>query len=183
MSSCISTPTSLDAGNRSQSTPANGTSLVVDRGLGNWDDELAAEGPHVRHLLNDLVLQIPGKDEEVVRLRLAHHAGVEDREMRPRKEEPLLVRAAVDHVVEEITLDGDQGKVEGMLVIDGGDLAALDQPQQMRELHRHHSARFEEELEPFDEAGEVRHVSEHVVAHDQRAPLSFPAEPASGLEA
>src|SRR6266480_8106600 len=103
MSSCISTPTSLDAGNLSQSTPANGTSLVVDRDLGNWDDELAAEGPHVRHLLNDLVLQIPGKDEEVVRLCLAHHAGVDDWEMRPRKEEALLVRAAVDHVVEEVT--------------------------------------------------------------------------------
>src|SRR5436190_160949 len=103
MSSCISTPTSLDAGSRSQSTPANGASLVVDRGLGDGDDELASEGPDVTHLLHDLVLQIPGKDEEVVRLRFVHRAGVDDREMRPRKEESLLVRTAVYDVVEEVT--------------------------------------------------------------------------------
>src|SRR6266513_1269157 len=103
MSSCISTPTSLDAGSRSQSTPANGASLVVDRGLGDGDDEVASEGPDVAHLLHDLVLQIPGKDEEVVRLRLAHRAGLDDGEMRPRKEETLLVRAAVDYIIEEVT--------------------------------------------------------------------------------
>ena len=43
----------------------------------------------------------------------------------------------------------------------------LDQPHQVRELHRDHAARLQQHLHAADEVVEVRHVREHVVAEQQ----------------
>src|SRR5262245_6850594 len=58
-----------------------------------------------RQLTGDLVDQIPRQNEDVVRLRFQDLLRREDRDVRPRREQPVLVRVAVDRVIEEIAPD------------------------------------------------------------------------------
>ena len=44
------------------------------------DDELATPFTHVGELLHDLVLEVPGEDEDVIRLRLPNALRREDRD-------------------------------------------------------------------------------------------------------
>src|SRR5882724_6472708 len=64
--------------------------------LGHRNDVFAAPCAHMLHLLHDLQLEIPGQDEEIVRLRLIHRGGRQDRYMRARRELTVLVDVAVD---------------------------------------------------------------------------------------
>ena len=53
------------------------------------------------------------------------------------------------------------------MLVDGVELRLLDQPEEMRELHRDHAARREQDPHAFDEVVQRGHVREHVVAYDQ----------------
>src|SRR5262245_8062205 len=58
-------------------------------------DELSAPFPDAGHLRHDLVLEVPGQDQEIVGPRLADLVGVQDGDVRAREQLPLLVRVAV----------------------------------------------------------------------------------------
>ena len=79
--------------------------LLMFRDLRDRHHELPPQSGCRRHLLHDLVLQVPGQDEDVVRPGLRDPVGGEDRDVRARQELPLLVRVAVDRVVEEVRPD------------------------------------------------------------------------------
>ena len=66
------------------------------------DDEPRSPFTRVGQLLDDLVLEIPRKDQDVVGAILLEHLGVLDRDVRPRQELALLVRVAIDRVLKEI---------------------------------------------------------------------------------
>ena len=67
----------------------------------------------------------------------------------------------------EDALDRDQRQVAEVLVVDGVELHALDQAQQVRELHRDRAARGEQVFHAADEVVDVGHVGQHVVAQQQ----------------
>src|SRR6516225_9043338 len=100
---------------RVPSPPQNRTTFIDDHppsstswdDLGRWDrdDELPAPLADVRHLGDDLVLHVPRKDEDVVGTAPVDLSGLEDRDVRTRKEQALLVRVAVDGEVEEVRAD------------------------------------------------------------------------------
>src|SRR5882724_887061 len=106
--------------------------------LGDGYDELAAPLPDVRHLFHDLVPEIPGQDQDVVRLGLADPVGVEDRHVGARQELALLVRAAIHRVVEEVRPDAavvQQGVALAGCAVAGDGLAlALGSDQEIEEL-------------------------------------------------
>src|SRR5262245_44093884 len=56
----------------------------------------------MRELRHDLVLEVPGQDEDVVRTVLLERLGMPDRDVGSRQVLTLLIRIAVDRVVEEI---------------------------------------------------------------------------------
>src|SRR5919198_2003709 len=78
---------------------------VKDTNFGDRHDELAAPLADVRHLLDDLVRQVPRQDQHVVRASLADALWMVDRHARPRKELALLVRASVHGEVDEVCSD------------------------------------------------------------------------------
>src|SRR6266850_7300308 len=106
--------------------------------LGDGYDELAAPFADVRHLLHDLVPEIPGQDQDVVRLGLADPVWVEDRHVGARQELALLVRAAIHRVVEEVRPDAavvQQGVALAGCAVAGNGLAlALGGDQEIEEL-------------------------------------------------
>src|SRR5437870_7381485 len=64
-----------------------------------------------------------------------------------------------------------QRKIRVVLMIDGVELVALDQPQQVWYLETKRAARRKEVAQPLDKVVEVWYLCEHVVAYDQvRAP-------------
>src|ERR1044071_8917493 len=69
------------------------------------DDEFAAPFANFVHLIDDLLFEIPGQDEDVIGFRFKDFSGSEDRNMSAREELALLVRVAIDGVVEEIGAD------------------------------------------------------------------------------
>src|SRR5690606_7703672 len=64
-------------------------------------------------------------------------------------------------------LDGKEGKVAEVLVIDRIELIEPHQLIQMRELHRNHAVRREQDTQPLDEVVQIGHVREHIVAYHQ----------------
>src|SRR5262249_43335995 len=81
------------------------TRLSSHADLRNGDHETAPPGAHHRHLLDDLRLEVPGKYEHIVGLRPLDLLGRSDRDVRSGEIPALLVRAAIDGVVEEIGSD------------------------------------------------------------------------------
>ena len=64
--------------------------------------------PHSRmkaQLLHDLILQIPRKDDHVIRFRLPDPIRVIDRDMTTRQEPPLLVRTAIHGEFDQVFAD------------------------------------------------------------------------------
>src|SRR5258706_3349547 len=81
------------------------SSLRIDRHLRNRYDKLSTPFPYSGHLRHDLVLEIPRQDEQIVRLGFPDLVGVQDGNVCPRQELALLVRIAIDGVVDEIRAD------------------------------------------------------------------------------
>ena len=86
--------------------------------------------PHSRacgELLHDLLLEVPGQDQDVVGAVLLERLGVLDRDVRAREELALLVRVAVDRVLEEV--GADAAEVQERVALPGravaGDALAL----------------------------------------------------------
>ena len=78
---------------------------LQDLRLRNRYDELPAPFPDVRELCGDLPLQVPRQDQDVVRPGLRDALRGIDRDVGAGQEPPVLVRIAVDGVVEEIGPD------------------------------------------------------------------------------
>src|SRR5581483_4472042 len=70
--------------------------------LGDRYDELAAPVTDMGHLRHDLLLDVPGQDEDEIRSGAIDFLGRQYRYMRAGKEEPLLVGVPVDGEVEEV---------------------------------------------------------------------------------
>jgi hypothetical protein len=58
------------------------------------------------HLVDDLVLQVPGKDQDVVGLSLVDRLDRMDRNVHARREAAVLIGVSVDREVEEVGADG-----------------------------------------------------------------------------
>src|SRR4051812_16201430 len=91
---------------RIPSPPQNRTTFIAsppsaDRHLGNGDDELDPPFASETELTDDLVLQVPGQDQDDIRLGLEDLVRWEDRDVRTREESSVLVRVPVDREVEE----------------------------------------------------------------------------------
>src|SRR5690606_26235869 len=72
----------------------------------NGDDELRAPADDVVHLADNLVLEVPWQDEDVVRLCLVDRIDRLDRDMHAWCEAAVFVGIAIDREVEEIGADG-----------------------------------------------------------------------------
>ena len=68
-----------------------------------------------------------------------------------------------------------------MLVVDRVILPPLDQPQQVRELQRHHAFVFDQRSQAGREAPDVRHVGEDIVRGHQVSPAVLPGDLKAGL--
>src|ERR1700722_9321606 len=105
---------------QNRTTFTNHTSLDnVERG--NRVNELPAPGPYVLQLLADLVPQVPRQDEDVVRPRLGQAFRRVDGNVRAGQELPLLDRAPVDRVREQV--GPDAAVVEQGVPLAGGAVA------------------------------------------------------------
>ena len=80
----------------------------------------------------------------------------------------------------ENLLDGRERQVAEVLVVDGVELIALDQPLQVRELHRDDTLRGQQGAQALHEVVDVRHVGQHVVAGDQVGLAVFGGNGAAG---
>src|SRR5689334_13440091 len=67
-------------------------------GLRNWNNETASPPADIGHLLNNFILQVPGKDQNIVRFGLANLVRMANRDVRPRQKHVLFVRADVHSV-------------------------------------------------------------------------------------
>ena len=63
--------------------------------------------------------------------------------------------------------DGGEREVREVLVVDGVELVLGDQAQEVRELQRRHTVRFQDRRNAFDEIVQCGHVSQHVIGDDQ----------------
>src|SRR5215467_12852990 len=61
--------------------------------------------PDKLQLLHDLVFQVPGEDDYIVRLRLSNPVGMMDWNMTARQEASLLIRASVHGVFDQVLAD------------------------------------------------------------------------------
>src|SRR6266513_722404 len=68
----------------------------------NRDDEPPSPLVHVRELLSDLVLEIPGQNEDVVRPRFPDRVRVLDGNLRTWKKLALLVRTPINRELDEV---------------------------------------------------------------------------------
>ena len=78
---------------------------IDDRELGDRDDELAAPSADVAHLLDDLVLEVPRQDQDVVGLERVDRVDRMDRDVHAGREPAVLVRVAIDRELEEVGAD------------------------------------------------------------------------------
>ena len=105
------------------------------RGSGNRDDEAAAAGAVLGLLRQDLVGEVPGQQQHVVGLVLEQPLGRQDRQPAARHVAALLVRIAVDHVLEGLAAEAavaEQRRALGGGAV-GGDPPALGlEPAQQR---------------------------------------------------
>src|ERR1700704_4981593 len=72
------------------------------RCFGNRNDEFASPLADMSHLLHDLVLQVPGQGQQVVRSSLADLVGGIDRNVSPRSKLPMLVGIPIHRIVKKI---------------------------------------------------------------------------------
>ena len=101
----------------------DGTSARLDdvtSGIGTT--KLAAPLADVAHLLDDLVLQVPGQDQDVVGPGLVDRLDRLDRDVHARREAAVLVGVAVDREVEEV--GADAAVVEQRVALAGRAVAA-----------------------------------------------------------
>ena len=91
--------------------PQNSTTFMTRSGriddvdLGDGNDEAGPPFADVAHLVDDLVLQVPGQDEDVVGLGLVDGLDRLDRDVHAGREAAVLVGIAVDREVEEVGAD------------------------------------------------------------------------------
>ena len=83
-----------------RTAPLTATSGVRDR-----DDEATTAAAVLVLLLQDLVLEVPGQQQHVVRLLLEQGLGSRIGMVHPGHEAPLLVDVAVDDEVDELGVD------------------------------------------------------------------------------
>ena len=76
-----------------------------DAHLGNWDDESSTPVSDIRVLFDDFFLQVPGKNEEIVRLGFRNSRRSMDGNMGARGVLPLLVRTPIDGILEKVVSD------------------------------------------------------------------------------
>ena len=74
----------------------------VDRHLRNRNDEASTPFPDSRELIHYLGLEIPGKNQHVVRFGFPEFLRCQYWNVRPRKKLSMLVGASVNREVEEI---------------------------------------------------------------------------------
>src|SRR3954453_13114890 len=79
--------------------------LSDDGGRRDREDEPAATRRVRRLLAHDLVLEVPGQDQEVVRPGLLDNRGGLDRQANAGDPAALLEGVAIDHVVQEVRTD------------------------------------------------------------------------------
>src|SRR4029450_7592347 len=72
------------------------------RNRGNGHHQPAPPFADVGELRHDLVLQVPRQNENIVRTGLTNPFRWKDRNMRPREKLEVLVRVAIDGVVDEV---------------------------------------------------------------------------------
>src|SRR5690606_36277446 len=97
---------------------------IDDRELGDRQDELAAPGGDVAHLLDDLVLEIPRQDQDVVGLARVDRLDLVDRDVHARREASVLVRIAIDGEFHEVSADA--AIVQQRVALPGSAVAADD---------------------------------------------------------
>ena len=78
-------------------------SMTCTSGIGTMN--LAPQSADMAHLRDDLVLQVPGQDQDVVGLGLVDRLDRLDRNVHARREAAVLVGIAVDREVEEVGAD------------------------------------------------------------------------------
>ena len=78
-------------------------SMTVTSGMGTMN--LPPQSADMAHLRDDLVLQVPGQDQDVVGLGLVDRLDRQDRNVHARREAAVLVGVAVDGEVEEVGAD------------------------------------------------------------------------------
>src|ERR1051326_631750 len=76
-----------------------------DREFWNQHDETATPLPDRRHALHDLLLDIPGQDEEEVGFGLENMPRLADRNLHARQVAALLVRTDVDRIGQKLGAD------------------------------------------------------------------------------
>src|SRR3954447_24026247 len=75
---------------------------IEDLQLRNRDDKARAPGPCIRQLSRDLFPEVPREDEDEGRPGLVQPLRLEDRDVRAGQEASVLVRIAIDRVLEEV---------------------------------------------------------------------------------
>src|SRR5690242_14636448 len=76
-----------------------------DAHLGNWDDESSTPVSDIRVLFDDFFLQVPGKNEEIVRLGFSNFRRRMNGNMGAGGVLPLLVRIPIDGILKKICTD------------------------------------------------------------------------------
>src|SRR5712692_234609 len=77
----------------------------IDLDIGNRNEKLTAPTPDERKLFHDFVLEIPGKNQDVVGPRLLNLFRCMNWQMSTGQELPVLVRVPVHGVVEKVGPD------------------------------------------------------------------------------
>src|SRR5262245_34517046 len=80
----------------------NATLAYVNLYFRNRHDELAPPLSDIGHLLCNLILQVPGENKQIIRFCLLDMIGMIDRDMGSWQKMSLLVRAAVNSIIDEI---------------------------------------------------------------------------------
>src|SRR5262245_58335456 len=94
---------------------------VDDRDRGNGNDKPGAPFDDMAHLLHDLLLEVPRKDQDVVGLGVVDRLDRVDGDVHAGRVAPMLVRVAIDGEVQEIGADG--GVVEQSVTFARGAIA------------------------------------------------------------
>src|SRR5512147_1618882 len=170
-------PASAAPGRRRRSPPS------YDPHLRDRDDEAPSPLAHVGELVDDLVGQVPGKDQDEVRMGLFECLRMVNRDPGAGQELPLLVRVAVDRELEQV--GADAAVVEQRVSLAGSAVAddafaiatALDQELEQLPLGLDHPRRERAvSLEPVEVElplafGQLRHPGADRMAGSAAIPL------------
>src|SRR6266581_5979607 len=77
----------------------------ADSRIWNRNNELSAPLSNKSHLLHDFISQIPRQNQEIIRPHFPDFLRRVDRDVRSRRKTPVLIRVAVNRVIEEIGAD------------------------------------------------------------------------------